>query len=220
MKNPKIKQVESLVPVFNYDILETIKLTSSITPLSVSFDKVVLDRKSSRDFKQITFQQLSDVLWYAAKVKHSFLQENGYILTHRGSPSAGARHPIDIVISNTNLLTCRNFYYYNPFQHSINKLANSDSGSSSFFRHIDEFVDSSNATIVWFVAHKNRTAAKYKYADSLIWRDVGALINIFQLVCTAMKLQSCPIGSLGEPFISNLFNSQAGIVGAGGILIG
>jgi SagB-type dehydrogenase family enzyme len=220
MKNPKVKQLEEIVPVFNYDILETTKLSKTITPLPSRFDKVIENRKSVRNFNKLTLQQLSDILWYVAKVKKTFLQENEYILTHRGTPSAGARHPIDILIYNPTLLTQANFYYYNAFEHSINKLANSHGNIINFISDINKIVDTSNATIIWFVAHKQRTTAKYSNADSLIWRDVGALINGIQLVCTAMDLNSCPIGILGEPFISNFFNNQIDVSGAGGILIG
>lgn len=220
MENPKIKKAEDLVPIFNYDILETIKLPRLINSIPVSFDQVILKRKSDRNFDQISLQQLSDLLWYTSKVKMFSIQNNGYILTHRGSASAGARHPIDIVIFNKILLKCENFHYYNPFNHSLNKLADPSKEFDSFLKHLNEIVDSSNATVVWFIAHKVRTSAKYSNADSLIWRDAGALINSFQMVSTAMGLKSCPVGSLGEPYLSKYFNSQEDIVGAGGILIG
>lgn len=220
MKNPQVKRVEDTIPAFNYNILESFKLPKTITPLKISFDTVIANRKSSHNFNQVTLQQITDILWYVAKVKTTFLQDNGYILTRRGTASAGARHPIDIVISNSKLLSDGYFYYYNPFEHSLNKLANSNSDIVSFVHHINEIVDTTNATILWFIAHKKRTKAKYKYADSLIYRDAGVLIHAIQMVCTALDLNSCPIGSLGEPFISNFFNNQIGVSGAGGLLIG
>lgn len=220
MTNPESKAKEDEVPQFDYQILQTIKLSRTITPLPIRFDKVSETRKSGRNFKPITLQEVSDVLWYAAKVRTTFQQDNGYILTHRGTPSAGARHPIDIIISNPKFLISGFFYYYNPFEHSLNQLANSYGDVSAFFSHITEIVDTTNATLIWFVAHANRTNAKYEHAESLIWRDAGALINNIQMVCTARGISSCPIGSLGEPYISNFFNNQAGIFGAGGLLIG
>lgn len=220
MKNPKIKQIEGIVAVFNYNILESIKLSRNLTPFKISFDTVLEKRKSSRGFSHITLQNISDLLWHVAKVKTIFQQDNGYILTHRGTASAGARHPIDIIISSSQLLSNNDFYYYNPFEHSLNKLAISHSDKAAFFEHIEEIIDTTNATIIWFVAHKKRTSAKYSYSDSLIYRDAGALIQAIQMVCAAMDINSCPVGSLGNPFISNFFNNQMGISGAGGLLIG
>lgn len=220
MKNPQIKRTEDIVPVFNYNILESTKLSRHLTPLKISFDTVLEKRKSLRSFNHITIQDISDLLWHVAKVKTIFQQENGYILTHRGTASAGARHPIDIIISNSQLLSAEDFHYYNPFEHSLNKLAIPRNDKAAFFQHIEGIIDTTNATIIWFVAHKKRTSAKYSYADSLIYRDAGALIQAIQMVCAAMDINSCAIGSLGEPFISSFFNNQTGVSGAGGILIG
>jgi len=221
MKNPVVKKYEEEVPQFQYDILETIKLSRKIPPIATPFDEVSKVRKSARFFKSVTVEELGTVLWYSAKVKSTFLKKNGYILTHRGTPSAGARHPIDIIILNPNFLIENNFYYYNPFEHSLNQLNSPFSGMTTLFTgHINKIVEINNATIIWFVAHVNRTAAKYENAQSLIWRDAGALINNIQMTCTAIGINSCPIGSLGEPYISNFFNPQPGVCGAGGLLIG
>ncbi|MFD2602600.1 hypothetical protein [Flavobacterium suzhouense] len=217
MNNPRIKTVEDDVPTFNYSIKEVIKLSREIQPLHTNFDTVINNRKSSRVFNKITLQQIGDILWYVAKVRNTFLQDNGYILTHRGTASAGARHPIDLII-NSPVLSEKDFYYYNPFEHSLNNLDNIK--GSAFLEHINDIVKTDNATIIWFVAHKYRTHAKYIDADSLLWRDAGALINGIQMVCTAMNLHSCAVGTLGEPFISDSFKNQEGIFGAGGLLIG
>lgn len=220
MENPKPKIKEDEPFPFEYHILRSIKLSRKIRPLPISFDRIIETRRSVRTFKPRTLQDVSDILWYVAKVKSTFQQENGYILTHRGTASAGARHPIDIIISNPKLLHSELFYYYNPFEHSLNQLANSSGDMPAFIGHINQIVDMTNATLVWFVAHPSRTSAKYDHPESLIWRDAGALINNIQMVCTAFGMNSCPIGSLGEPYISNFFNNQAGVFGAGGLLIG
>ena len=216
MNNPEIKPVEDVVPAFNYPINEVIKLSRDIKPLDKRFDTVISSRKSIRLFKQLELTQIGDILWYVAKVRDTYHQDNGYILTHRGTASAGARHPIDIII-NIPVLSKGDFYYYNPFEHSLNNLKEFE--GNNLIAHVNNIIDTKNATIIWLVAHKYRTQAKYSDADSLIWRDAGALINGIQMVCSAMDLNSCPIGSLGEPYISGYFN-QEGIVGAGGLLIG
>jgi SagB-type dehydrogenase family enzyme len=220
MKNPSVKSTEDPVPVFDYPVIQTIKLPNSQIALPVRFDKVIMSRKTQRKFDSPTIEQLGSILRYTAKVKNTWLQNNGYILTQRGVPSAGARHPIDIVVWHSSILDSRSFYYYNPFDHSLNQLKNNNDDISAFLKHINEIVKIKEAAIFWFVMHVKRTSAKYDNAESLVWRDAGALINAIQLVCTAMELNCCPIGSLGEPFISGMFDGQDGIFGAGGLLIG
>jgi SagB-type dehydrogenase family enzyme len=220
MNNPEVKKNEDPVTPFNYQIQHTLKLPQNITPLPARFDEVVTKRASVREFKGLTLQQVSDILWYTAKIKKISLQENGYILTHRGVPSAGARHPIDIIVINSALFGSEDLYYYNPFEHSLNQLITLNKNKEVFLKHINEIVDITDATIIWFVAHTDRTSAKYQNATSLVWRDAGALINGIQLVSTAMRINCCPIGSLGEPYISCFFENQEGVFGAGGLLIG
>ena len=220
MKNPQPKPTEERVTSFDYPIQHSVKLSKNIDPLPARFDEVITSRKSQRTFAGISLQQLSNILWYTAKVKQTFVQENGYILTHRGTPSAGARHPIDMLIINEELFNTNLPHYYNPFEHSLNRLSVSEQTVMNFLTHVDEVVPTTNATIIWFVAHPERTAAKYENPESLIWRDAGALINSIQLTCAALNINSCAIGSLGEPYISDFFNHQDGILGTGGMLIG
>jgi len=219
MKNPQPKATEERVTIFDYPIQHTINLSRNIDPLPARFDEVITDRKSKRDFSRISLQQLSNILWYTAKVKQTFVQDNGYILSHRGTPSAGARHPIDILIINQTLLDSNLPHYYNPIGHSLNRLDLPAQINLNFLNHINAIISTTSATIIWFIAHLERTAAKYDNPESLIWRDAGALINSIQLTCTAMNVNCCPIGSIGEPYIGDFFN-QDGIFGAGGVLIG
>jgi SagB-type dehydrogenase family enzyme len=220
MKNPQPRTTEEKVASFEYPVQYTFKLPAAISAIPTRFDEIISKRKSTRDFSGITLQQLSDILWYTAKVKKTFVQDNGYILTHRGTPSAGARHPIDMLIINEELFNTNLPHYYNPFEHSLNRLGVPQQTVKNFITHVDEVVPKTNATLIWFIAHPKRTAAKYENPESLIWRDAGALINSIQLTCTALNINCCAIGTLGEPYISDFFNHQDDIFGTGGLLIG
>ncbi len=183
----------------------------------MAFSKVITNRQSTRKFRPVSKEQISELLWYTAKVKSLQVQDNGYILTHRGVPSGGARHPIDIIAYDPKMFGNAHFYYYNPFDHSLNQVVNTH--TAPLINHVNQIVPIDDGTLLWFVAHTQRTAAKYENSESLIWRDSGALINSMQLTCTALSLNSCPIGSLGEPYISDFFGVPD-IFGAGGIIIG
>jgi hypothetical protein len=54
-------------------------------------------------------------------------------------------------------------------------------------------------------------------SESLIWRDGLYCIN---LVSAALEIQCCPIGSLGEPYVSKLFKKHGDVQGIGGCLVG
>jgi len=216
MKNPRPKRTESSVEGFDYQVCNTISLNRPKQDYRSNFFDLPFLRRSIASLSGLTDQELADLLWFTTKVIRTKYHSNDYILTHRPTPSAGAIHPIDLlIVPNTRSIV----YYYNPFSHSLNQLKVDEGLMQSFIGHINKNLILSDATLIWFVAHVNRTASKYDHPESLVWRDAGALIQTIQLTCTAMNLGSCPIGTLAEPFLSQLLNDGS-VVSAGGIIVG
>lgn len=222
MLNPTPKKTNDSYQLFDYPIIKTERLPRNGDDKDSPLLEFIQRRESLRNFKIIDANVLNKVLWFSAKVGKIDIQRDGYILSSRSSPSAGGRHPIDIIISrpDSKQMEERMFSYYNPFDHSLNLLDLNKQKCNEFLLHINSIVSITDATVIWFVAHSSRTSMKYENCESLIWRDAGALIYCFQLVCTTFDLKSCPIGSLGEPYISELFHKEAGVFGVGGLLLG
>ncbi len=74
--------------------------------------------------------------------------------------------------------------------------------------------------ILWFAAQFARTRAFYEQADSLVWRDAGALVATVALLAETLDLACCPLGVTGEPLLSQVLGSDDAVVGAGGCMIG
>lgn len=216
MNNPSPKNIEDSIQVFDYQISNTIFLRKSPDNYNANFFELPFLRKSTRCLSRLKDEQLSDILWFTSKVIRANYSK-GYILTHRPTPSAGAIHPIDLLISIPNQPLI--LYYYNPFSHTLNQLKLSEEIVKSFINHINKNLRLNDATLIWFIAHTNRTASKYENFQSLVWRDAGALLQSIQLTCTAMSLGSCPVGTLAEPFVHHLFN-DTNVISAGGIIVG
>lgn len=215
--NPTPKSAEDFVSPFVYPVSYTRQLLKPTQNYVSDFFELTRLRTSEKRLRDLSAFQLSDLLWYAAKVIDTHYQENGYILSHRPSPSAGARHPIDLLIINFSEKPV--FQYYNPFEHSLNHLELNEGLFTEFVTHINDNIPIDKATVIWLVAHINRTSAKYENPDSLVWRDAGALLQILQMTATAMNLGSCPFGTLADPFINKLF-ADTTIISCGGIIIG
>lgn len=218
MSNPIPKVQESSVPVFLYPIKGSRKLNRPEKSPSANFFDLATSRHSSRGFAKLNPGDLDCLLWYSAKAYSINYQENGYILSHRASPSAGARHPIDILVCldrNEPVL-----HVYNPFEHALAKLDCDRKIVVAFLQHINQNLAIKDGTLLWLIGHPHRTSAKYDHAESLIWRDAGALLQQIQLAATALSLTSCPIGTLGEPFDYQLFGSIGSVMAAGGIIVG
>lgn len=218
--NPSPKKIEGNNIPFIYPILETQSLPKPDQFPDISFVRVLDERRSERSFSELSKDNLSTALYLSAKVKNVLIQENGFVLSQRPTASAGARHPIDILVISPSLFSNNAIYYYNPFEHSLAKLNIDKNIFNDLKEHINSIVPVKNGTILWFVAHPNRTEAKYDHAISLIWRDAGALIHAVQLACHSLGINSCPVGSLGEPFITKMFSTFGKVFGVGGIIIG
>ncbi len=217
-KNPEPRRKHKNMEGFNYQVQEYISLPKVQNITGPLFFEVLINRKSERAFKRLTLEQLSNILWHSAKTKKIIASELGTVLSHRTSPSAGAIHPIDIFISLPVPIELRILYYYDPFAHRLATLKLSSTELKLFFENINSCLSIENATLIWFVAHPDRTAVKYENSESLVWRDAGALTMTVQLVATAFNIKSCTIGTLGEPFLSQSFENK--LFSAGGLLLG
>lgn len=218
MRNPTPKLTEEIVSPFTYPVKGKTKLQRPIEQYKHDFFDLALNRRSVRNFSPLLQGQLDTLLWFAAKAIEIQVQPNGYVLSHRPSASAGARHPIDILVCNNEPKPT--IAYYNPFEHSLDTLSLDSGTVVELLAHIDENVAMQQGIFLWLLAHPVRTIAKYDFAESLIWRDAGALLQQIQLTATAMNLVSCPVGTLAEPFADRLFGDIGRVISTGGIVVG
>lgn len=219
--NPRPKAQEDNFIPFLYPIKEKVKLPQVRGLKKSDFLETIFRRRSSspKIFSEISKNQLSELLFYSTRVNSFTRNEKGYILSKRTTPSAGARHPVDLLISPPKSILERELYYYNPFDHSLSLLQLEGKHLESFFSSVNENEDISKSCIVWFSIQHNKTATKYTHPESLYWRDVGALIYGIQLIGTFIGLMSCPLGSVNEKQFNNLFGTNT-LVSGGGLLIG
>lgn len=95
----------------------------------------------------------------------------------RTSPSAGARYPIDLLISFNNYIYRRTLLYYNPVEHSLGELLISKVHLWKFFNEIDRNLCIDNSCVIWFAIQTTKTISKYDNSESLYWRDTGAYLD-------------------------------------------
>lgn len=202
---------------FRYDIINRIYLpTPNSKPIANFFD-VVESRISRREFEKLPTDILSLILWYSAKTKLVTKLDNGNLWQHRPSPSAGGRHPIDILIIDSQV---QEVYLYDTLAHTLCQLNSSKEILIELVEVINTIVPINKATIIWFAAQFGRTLSKYEYGESLVWRDAGALLATIAFVAEALQLSCCPIGITGEPLVSKILSSNNFVVGVGGCLVG
>lgn len=184
-----------------------------------SFIDVLFKRRSHQELTSCEITKISDVLFYCMRIHKITNDITGTITSKRICPSAGARHPIDIIVSLPNELKERKLFYYNPIDHSLNELILDREKVIKFVEDINSTLFLNDACLFWFSIQVEKTGSKYLNPESLYWRDAGCLLYAVQLISTYVGLNSCPIGTLACESFYDLFSSHK-IQSGGGILVG
>ena len=220
MTNPIPRKVVKKIKAFEYPITATKFLSKPRPDSEVKFFETILNRRSQRVFAPINEGNLSALLYYSAKTLNTNFSKEGYLWSNRPTPSAGGIHPIDIIVCTIGKLRS-SISYYNPIDHSLNTLELDDKKVALFIKHTNEILPGGEqGVILWLLAHEYRTASKYRNHKSLVWRDAGCLLFCLNLVSSALKLNFCLLGSLGEPHISDMFKEYGQVYGVGGCIFG
>ncbi len=173
-------------------------------------------RRSKRSFNALSKAELSELLWRCARTQAVADSEYGFELEHRPALSAGAIHPIHILVDHHST---GSWQRYDSRLHGLHDIP----GTSVLFENLNQQCEATLAngegTRLLLVAEPGKTFAKYQRGESLIWRDAGVLLAIMAVVAEALGCAFCPLGITGEPWASRL--APTGILsGVGVALIG
>ena len=173
-------------------------------------------RHSHRTFAPVPEALLGALLWHTARTKEAARSPLGFQIEHRPTPSAGAIHPIHLVIQLTDE---ESWARYNPQNHSLDLLAKDDSLFQPLVDCSEQVVPRGGGHLILFVAEPGKTAAKYENPESLIWRDAGVLQGSLALVAAALGLNYCLLGITGNPWVAQL-SDQGKLQGVGVAILG
>lgn len=179
----------------------------------ISLSHILDRRRSSRTFGPVPWATIHNFLWLTSRqvlVGHDAL---GFELSKRPTPSAGAIHPVHILLSNETPEWKR----YIPAKHAFAQVK--ESISLDIRDAIARLMAPEHATILMLVAEPGKTSAKYDNPNSLIWRDAGAILGVMAIVAEFLNLNFCPLGITGEPWAQKL-DKQSRLVGVGVALLG
>lgn len=219
MSNPIPKDNSDIYELLEYPILKKEKLNRVFKPEQKDFLKVLFERRSDSNHRLTKSLDISELLFYSSKIKFLSSDQKGFIISKRTAPSAGGRHPIDILVSPPGSLNQRNLFYYNPIDHSLNELNLPAKRMKQFLSEVDKNLRIDSSFLLWFSIQTFKTSSKYLNPESLYWRDAGALLAILQLVGTFLGYKTCPIGTLAENKFKKLFEGYE-LISGGGIIVG
>ena len=193
--------------------------------LSVPLGQVLALRRSVRRFGVLQLQQLSTVLFHSTRVRDSWRGPADYPATSRAAPSAGARHPIDLILipGEPSTLEPRmpaSAAYFDP--HTCELVALPPDDAARFGGTPDRaaaLIGVVPPITLVLAADLRRTFSRYHGGLSLVYRDGGALTSVLMIVAAAIGLACCPLdGTLDSP--PRLSDVSDGWVDVGGLALG
>lgn len=180
-----------------------------------SFVDLATRRRSAREFAPLTLDRLGWLLALANLQLARGPQHLGFPLTLRPSPSAGAIHPVHLIVQSPALGG------WNRYDAAGHELVSVPGGPDVQIvrKAMDELVAAPAATLLLLVAEPGKTSAKYLNSESLVWRDAGVLLGYLSLAAEALDLAFVPLGITGDPWAGKLV-AEPGLVGVGAALVG
>ncbi len=219
MSGPSVLDKPIAFEPYWYEGSEIVKLPEvQLSSEQVDFLEVFTQRRSVKQLGGCPLDVLSKVLHLAVKPYCIAKDDYGVTVSRSAAPSAGGRHPIDILVGLQEKED-RQLYLYQPIGHSLKHLCVPKELQRNFFKDVEQTLPFGESTLLWFSVQYLRTASKYSDPMSLIWRDVGAQLCCFQQAAKYAGADSCPIGYLAEESFDRMFESKK-IQSGGGLIIG
>jgi SagB-type dehydrogenase family enzyme len=185
---------------------------------------VLNERRSATEMYPFVVHELVALLartYRVQDVRHAVEDDDG-AWTSRPVPSAGARHPFELLVSVSAVDGLEpGRYVFDPHRVGLPRL---DSAWARYAREVEHSAlrasrkpEPAPATIL-LVANVDRVADRYSSPLTLLMRDAGALLQTLHLVATDLGLASRIIGSAGH--ITNAESSGHLIVDCGALIVG
>lgn len=219
MSGPSILEKPISFESYWYEGNEEIKLPKMVADFpSKDFLDVFSSRRSVKRLGECHIDALSYMLYYAVRPYRIGMDDYGVTVYRSAAPSAGGRHPIDVLVGLVENGK-RSLFLYQPLNHSLKRLSVEEKLQREFYNDIEQTLYLGDSALLWFSIQYMRTASKYSDYMSLIWRDVGAQLCCLQQAAKYVGLDSCPIGYLAEDTFDAMMQSNL-LMSGGGLIVG
>ncbi len=135
----------------------------------------------------------------AARVYDWADADDGFQMTRRPVPSAGGRHPCELVIATNEVAGANRGLWWFDSVRCVLVAQPAHDGVRPALDAVAAAVslDGDAPATIFVVAHLRRTLSRYPAGTMLVWRDAGAMLATLQLAATAVGLASCIAGTSG-----------------------
>jgi hypothetical protein len=166
----------------------------------------VLKRRTSRPGTlSLSDNDLASILWHSTLIR----ERRSPQVDHRGwesraAPAAGGLHGIEILCLPLEPSSAPS--WYDPLHHRLIPASLNNELREMHRRLIGELCRCEAGVTLQFVSDWRRLSLLYRNAESLLWRDAGALLATICLVAEAYEVACTPFGR--ESVVSGLTPSD------------
>lgn len=207
----------AVTPV-QWPVVRRIALPRLAPPIAADFSEIVAERRSRRSIDRAPLREVLNCLSFAT-FPSSKWSSAGQLRTHRPAHSAGGLHPAEIALVTGRRR--RRIFRLDANEAVLELLhSNRPEALSKLDAKITEVFPHSECDYLVMLADSTAVDAFYTNAESLLWRDAGALMATLHLCATAYRLAFCPAGILGLELIHALFGADPRVRALGAAVIG
>lgn len=209
--NPVPRQDPEAYAPWQWPVVRSIALPAASDVVS-QWPEALLQRRSRRDFAPIDIHALSTLLWHTVRCQCTAESPMGFSLQQRPVPSAGAIHPVHLLVQLP--LEGGQWARYNSMTHALDVLGRASTVLQGLCEEAGQVIRTEPGSLLLFVAEPAMTAAKYENPCSLVWRDAGVMQGALAIGAEALALNYCLLGITGDPWVGRL-SEQCHLVGVG-----
>lgn len=199
-----------------WPVESSLALEPGVSPWPVDLAAVLSTRRSRRTFDAVPLSTLGALLWQTSRTLAVAPSPYGFELQQRPTPSAGAIHPIHLVLQVPGT---KAWARYNTRTHRLDLLGSAGQVLDGLLGHVAGLIDPGAGSIITFVAEPGLTATKYDHPAALFWRDAGVLQGTLAVVAEALSTSFCLLGATGNPWVGELAD-KGKLIGTGLAVLG
>jgi len=198
-----------------WNIDKYIELPRNFTLPTIDLFEAFERRRTLREFKALTNQDISTLLWFTQRHTGTFPQTPNKVTTP--VPTFGGLASVRTIVLNCD----GNAWLYDPEFHRAGIINVSKATVKSIKQEANQFFDNGQGRLLLFAASRALVKVYYKHPDSLVLRESGVITAALSLVSTAFNFSFCPLGILGIDWINKLLNTSEKIhIPAGAAVVG
>ncbi|QHG88232.1 nitroreductase family protein [Xanthomonas sp. NCPPB 1638] len=209
--DPKPRLYASTYSPVIWPASRSVILEPGSAPLFTDLAALWTERRSHMDGVHPALDSIGAVLWHVSRTLAKAPSPYGFPIERRPVPSAGALHPVHILVQLPQTST---WARYNPQLHCLDVITDYEQVLEGLLEHAQSIAENRPGAYLAFVGEPGRLSTKYENHESLLWRDAGILQGNICLAAQAHGLGVCLLGVTGHQWIGRLAQ-QGQLVGVG-----